>query len=102
MSVFQPIPFEVLIKRVFHEYKQHDKILGLPKGNFDSLELLTTDALIITDTLKDYHQKFGESFLMPHTFNELHLNIISAAAERNLETLIDQTMENSRYCFTCR
>ncbi len=76
-----------------------ERVLKALKENSDSLELLTTDAIIITDTLKDYTRKFGESFLMPHTFKELYLNIISAAAERNLNTLIDQTMQDSRYTY---
>ncbi len=75
------------------------RVLNAMKENSDSLELLTTDALIITDTLKACHQKFGESALMPHTFKELYLDIISAVATRNLETLFDQIMQNNRYTF---
>ena len=34
MSTFRPIPFEDLIRRVFHEYTKHGKIFGMPKEKF--------------------------------------------------------------------
>jgi putative selenate reductase len=75
------------------------RVLNAMEENSDSLELLTTDALIITDTLKACHQKFGGSVLMPPTFKELYREIISAVAIRNLETLFDQIIHNDRYTF---
>ncbi len=77
----------------------HQRVVTALKENSDSLELLTTDALIITETLKAYNLKFGESFLVPHTFKELYLQILSAAADHNLETLIDYTIKDPRYTF---
>ena len=75
----------------------HHRVMRALKENSDSLELLTTDALIITNTLKSYNQTFGESFLMPHTFKELYRNILLVAAEHNLDTLLDQVMQDPRY-----
>jgi putative selenate reductase len=34
MPMFRPIPFEDLIRRVFHEYDRHGKIFGLPTEKF--------------------------------------------------------------------
>lgn len=76
-----------------------ERVLAALKDNSDSLELLTTGALIITETLKTYNQKFGSNFLFPHTFRELYERILSAAAEQNLETLFDETIQNPRYTY---
>ena len=75
----------------------HHRVMHALKENNDSLELLTTDALIITNSLQSYHQAFGKSFLMPHTFKELYRNILLAAADQNLDTLLDQVMQDPRY-----
>ncbi|MBD3307766.1 hypothetical protein GF339_15145, partial [candidate division KSB3 bacterium] len=73
------------------------RILEALQKNDHSLELLTTDALIITDTLNTSTQKFGQSFLFPNTFQELYQSILAAAADRNLATLLEQTMHDPRY-----
>ncbi|PIE36209.1 hypothetical protein CSA56_00915 [candidate division KSB3 bacterium] len=75
------------------------RVITALKENSDSLELLTTDALIITETLKAYNLKFGQSFLVPHTFKELYQAILSAAADRNLETLVESTIRDPRYTY---
>lgn len=92
---------DATIKEQIHIFKNlRERVLNALKENNDSLELLTTDALIITDTLGAYHQKFGESFLMPHTFKELYLNIISAAAARNLDKVLEYSLHGPYYSFT--
>ena len=92
---------ETTIKEQIHIFKNlRERLLNALKENNDSLELLTTDALIITETLKAYNEKFGQSFLMPHTFKELYLNIISAAAARNLNRILEQALYSPYYGFT--
>ncbi|GAK58911.1 hypothetical protein U27_05886 [Candidatus Vecturithrix granuli] len=91
---------DATIKEQVHIFKNlRERVLSALKENNDSLELLTTDALIITDTLSAYHHKFGESFLMPHTFKDLYLNIVSAAASRNLEKILEQALYGPYYSF---
>ena len=75
----------------------HRRVVNALKENSDSLELLTTDALIVTETLKVYNQRFGESFLVPHTFRELYHHILAAAADRNLDSMLEETMQDPRY-----
>ncbi len=77
----------------------HRRVVNALKENSDSLELLTTDALIVTQTLKVYNQRFGESFLVPHTFRELYHHILAAAAERNLDSLLEETMQDPHYTY---
>jgi len=77
----------------------HERVLNAYEENSDSLELLTTDALIITKSLEAYNQQFGESFLLPHTFKELYETIVAAAAHHNLETVLYQTMTDPRYTY---
>lgn len=92
---------ETRVKEQVHIFKNlRERLLNALKENNDSLELLTTDALIITETLKTYNEKFGESFLMPHTFKELYMHIISAAASRNLNRLLEQALYGPYYSFT--
>ena len=74
-----------------------ERLLEALKENKDSLELLTTDALIITETLKAYNQKYGQNFLLPNTFKDLYRWIMSAAATRNLESLLEETMKDPRH-----
>jgi putative selenate reductase len=73
------------------------RVLNALRENNNSLKLLTTDALITTETLKACRQKFGEHLALPQTFRELYERIIAAAAEHNLATLLDQTTTNPRY-----
>ncbi|MCP4405907.1 MAG: hypothetical protein GY801_52515 [bacterium] len=75
----------------------HHRVMRALKENDDSLELLTTDALIITNTLKSYNQTFGKSFLIPYTFKELYRNILLVSADHNLDTLLEQVMRDPRY-----
>lgn len=77
----------------------HERVLNAYEENSDSLELLTTDALIITKSLEAYNQQFGESFLLPHTFKELYETIVAAAAHHNLETVLYQTMTDPHYTY---
>ena len=75
------------------------RVLTALKENSDSLELLTTDALIITETLQSYKERYGETFLLPQAFKELYASILAAAAERNLNALLEQTLEDPRYAW---
>jgi putative selenate reductase len=75
----------------------HDRVLNAFQENSNSLELLTTDALIITDTLKTYAQRFGASADFPRSFTQLYDRIIAATARKNLTSLLDQTRQNPRY-----
>ncbi|GAK51588.1 hypothetical protein U14_02833 [Candidatus Moduliflexus flocculans] len=77
----------------------HRRVVNALKENSDSLELLTTDALIVTETLKIYNQRFGESFLVPHTFRELYHHILAAAAERNLDSLLEEVTHDPHYTY---
>jgi putative selenate reductase len=77
----------------------YERVLNAYKENSDSLELLTTDALIITKTLEKYSQKFGETFLFPHSFKKLYETIIAEAARHNLESVLYQTMTDPRYTY---
>lgn len=77
----------------------HRRVVNALKENSDSLELLTTDALIVTETLKAYNQRFGESFLVPHTFRELYHHILAAAAERNLDSLLEEVVHDPHYTY---
>ncbi len=74
-----------------------ERLLQAMKENSDSLELLTTDALIVTETLTQVFRKFGENVLMPQTFKDLYVCILSNAARRNLDTLLERTMQDARY-----
>ena len=79
--------FEALQKRILNAFTE----------NNESLELLTTDALIVTKTLGSYHQKYTDASGIPRSFKELYEMIVAAAAQRNLDTLLDQTMLDPRY-----
>ena len=84
-------------QRIFDDLQA--RVLTALQENSDSLELLTTDALIVTQTLERYNQEYGESFLLPHTFRELYESIVAAAAARNLEAYLAQIMQDPRYAF---
>lgn len=73
------------------------RVLQALKENNDSLELLTTDALIVTKTLGSYHQRYSDIASMPRSFKELYDMIVAAAAHRNLDSLLYQTMLDPRY-----
>lgn len=73
------------------------RILDAFRDNSESLELLTTDALIVTKTLGSYHRNYAAGTGVPRSFKELYDLIVAAAAQRNLDTLLYQTMLDPYY-----
>lgn len=76
-----------------------NRVMSALQENSASLELLTTDALIVTKNLQGYHQQFGVNPWCPHSFKDLYDQIITAAAQRNLETILYQAMLDPRYTY---